>query len=109
MYSQSGAEEPIFWTFKQLIIFFSDTTQSLFFISYIVQGSLLGADVVAKTNIITSFVEFIQIISKYEALHDVKYSHKVGAIELVRNSSPTHTDLFNRLTKRGKELLLSYF
>lgn len=22
MYSQSGAEEPVFWTFKELIIFF---------------------------------------------------------------------------------------
>lgn len=66
--------------------------------------------IVAKTNIIKSVVASTRIINEYEVLCDVKYKYKVGAIELVRNSSHlTHADLFYRLPKRGKELLLSYF
>lgn len=104
MYSQSGAEELVFWTFEELIIFFSDTAQSrqLHCAEELVSSYVV---VVVETNIIKSFVASSWIIREYF----VVYEQKVGVIKLVRNSCPTHTDLFYRLHKRGKELFLSYF
>lgn len=57
------------------------------------QRSFVGAHIVGKTNT-RSFVASIKIISVYEALCDVKYKHKIGAIELVGDEAPTHADLF---------------